>query len=952
MKVKGFLNLIISIIAAGSVVLAFAKAESVSAQNTIYVPDDYPAIQQAVDAAQAGDRIVVRAGCYSENIKVNKSGLAIVSENGPESTFINAANPDAAVFELNRSRTEISGFTIRGTANSNGIEIKYSSTENKIKNNIIRENKQGIYISLYSYLNEITGNVFRENDYDLYLQEAWDSGSGALRKSSANSIYLNDFYGKIYAGTSGYPYYNFWKTPEFADYSYNDHYFKNHLGNFYVFYTGTDANNDGIGDTPQALNGESDAYPLTVPFSNYQVLTEEPEWTFAVLTDLHIGWGIPDYGEQGYNDNTPGQDYYMTDRLQKTVDWINAHCHDKNLNIKFVAVLGDISDTAERSEFLKAREILNKLEIPYIPLIGNHDIWPYISNPNYEPDRRTIFGTPIKLGMGKTAEPGEEMGDQSFEKIFWQENQTNVNKINGYFDNFTRSTGAFLQNSSFEYNNIKFISLDFASRDKNTQLFGPLNATNIESTINFLRNQLTDCGNKKIVILTHYPLDDYSGGFELKKFDSIETLLLNSNCRIINFAGHIHINKSKVYDDYYKIAESESLSQVGFNGYNPENRFLRILKPSTWTDLLDDSYDNFVTFSPPAINPYITMSPADVGRYQYVTFDADTKNRDEDQITFYTWQFDDDKPFTTHGDKTVKLLEKAGKRTVKLTVTDAYGIEETIGWDYYVKTDFRPARIMMINGTYIPMMYTGAHVNETENAQNTREWITISKDDLSLIGAIDTHFEIADANIDLSDFTGDTDLISGKSFMHMDNWPSVIEDKKILYIPSTGKDKVYICPEADSLTAVQPNCQNASRLTVGEEKDGMSLQLFEHNGQQYYQVYGITGTGGGELRDDDDTDNENALENQIQITRLDYDSENILEKIANDIGDKHLPLLLSELKQVKINLTSFLPNNKKTLQPAQTKKLDYKLKFLESIGNEWQGKKLKVWFDFQAKQEK
>ena len=33
-------------------------------------------------------------------------------------------------------------------------------------------------------------------------------------------------------------------------------------------------------------------------------------------------------------------------------------------NIKFVVVLGDISDTAERSEFFKAREILSKLNDP------------------------------------------------------------------------------------------------------------------------------------------------------------------------------------------------------------------------------------------------------------------------------------------------------------------------------------------------------------------------------------------------------------------------------------------------------------------------------------------------------------------------------------------------------------------------------------------------------------
>jgi hypothetical protein len=94
------------------------------------------------------------------------------------------------------------------------------------------------------------------------------------------------------------------------------------------------------------------------------------------------------------------------------------------------------------------------------------------------------------------------------------------------------------------------------------------------------------------------------------------------------------------------------------------------------------------------------------------------------------------------------------------------------------------------------------------------------------------------------------------------------------------------------------------------------------------------------------------LEKQIEITKLEYDGEDVLNKAANDIGDKHLPLLLSELKQDKIDLTSCLPETKKEFDPWQNKRLNYKLKFLESIGNEWQGKKIKVWFNFGADQEK
>jgi hypothetical protein len=58
------------------------------------------------------------------------------------------------------------------------------------------------------------------------------------------------------------------------------------------------------------------------------------------------------------------------------------------------------------------------------------------------------------------------------------------------------------------------------------------------------------------------------------------------------------------------------------------------------------------------------------------------------------------------------------------------------------------------------------------------------------------------------------------------------------------------------------------------------------------------------------------------------------------------------LKQDKINLMSYLPYNKKLILPWQKKQLVYKFKFLELIGNEYQGKQIKIWFNFEAEQEK
>ncbi len=46
------------------------------------------------------------------------------------------------------------------------------------------------------------------------------------------------------------------------------------MGNYWDDHSGTDANNDGIGDTPHIVDGENDNYPLMMPIENYSVETE------------------------------------------------------------------------------------------------------------------------------------------------------------------------------------------------------------------------------------------------------------------------------------------------------------------------------------------------------------------------------------------------------------------------------------------------------------------------------------------------------------------------------------------------------------------------------------------------------------------------------------------------------------------------------------------------------
>lgn len=171
-------------------------------------------------------------------------------------------------------------------------------------------------------------------------------------------------------------------------------------------------------------------------------------FAFAILADTHVGRGERDFGTPGHDDSAvrlPVAPANMR-RIRVAIEKVRAL--RERFDIRFALVLGDITDTAERSEFQAARELLDGLPVPYFPLLGNHDVWPYSSR-----------------GQAPRA-----VGDAYFQEVFaptfaeLKKRFPDLEKENGPVWNPERGAPSWFQNFAFSYQGHGFLCLDWVSR--------------------------------------------------------------------------------------------------------------------------------------------------------------------------------------------------------------------------------------------------------------------------------------------------------------------------------------------------------------------------------------------------------------------------------------------------------------------------------------------------------
>ncbi len=178
--------------------------------GTIWVPDNYTTIQDAVNNATSGDTIIIRDGTYNENVDVNKDYLTIQSENGTANCIVNASNSSDHVFNVTADWVNITGFTVQNatggmaglylnavnhcnisnnTASNNdyGIYLNYSNNST-LTNNTASNNSAGIRVSM-SRNNALTNNIASNNGYGILLILSSNNNNLTNNTALNNGIY-------------------------------------------------------------------------------------------------------------------------------------------------------------------------------------------------------------------------------------------------------------------------------------------------------------------------------------------------------------------------------------------------------------------------------------------------------------------------------------------------------------------------------------------------------------------------------------------------------------------------------------------------------------------------------------------------------------------------------------------------------------------------------------------
>jgi nitrous oxidase accessory protein NosD len=170
------------------------------------------------------------------------------------------------------------------TINGNSGELSlgnsdFSFSNNTVSGNIIKGSSPwGIWIGSGGRNNIFYENHIADKGYTPYETEVY-SGSGIVFGDNSGVAVNNTFYHNVFINNT--------KNVKFnSDLVADGNFWDNGVeGNYWSDYNGTDADNDGLGDTPYIIDTEdSDGYPLATPLDIPAVFVPLPEYDPPLLS--------------------------------------------------------------------------------------------------------------------------------------------------------------------------------------------------------------------------------------------------------------------------------------------------------------------------------------------------------------------------------------------------------------------------------------------------------------------------------------------------------------------------------------------------------------------------------------------------------------------------------------------------------------------------------------------
>eukprot|EP01096_Ripella_sp_DP13-Kostka_P006738 TRINITY_DN2434_c0_g1_i2.p1 TRINITY_DN2434_c0_g1~~TRINITY_DN2434_c0_g1_i2.p1 ORF type:complete len:363 (+),score=106.77 TRINITY_DN2434_c0_g1_i2:63-1091(+) len=238
---------------------------------------------------------------------------------------------------------------------------------------------------------------------------------------------------------------------------------------------------------------------------------DDDDYYIAVLSDIHIGAGETVY--------------------QLAVNAIAAiNALITTTDLRFVIITGDLTNSALPEQFQQVRALLDTLVVPYLPVMGNHDVWSYNSTSNWE----------------ETNPTGDQLFAQYFKDIL---TRGNVSAVGGELVYNTQPTfnpdhnnTAWFQNWELTYRGNVLYGLDWSTREHAVRILGYLGSLPgaalhaypggtypwLAKRLSILPNSTT---NGNVIFFQHHPyhlqwhIPAWEDGFPPKAQDKIRDVL-------------------------------------------------------------------------------------------------------------------------------------------------------------------------------------------------------------------------------------------------------------------------------------------------------------------------------------------------------------------------------------------------------------------------------------------